>query len=216
MFDAELKNAGHVSGTKMATFVMDQGSRMNLDMKAMKALIVSCMELFLVMVELSKDGKTSSSYSNLTPQDVVEIQKAAVGGGNQPMEEKDQMEDITASRAPHVSTTEVVVPNATLISSMVGKETMDGCHVVEVTPSSLPLTFHVVVRALPPLAPEIPPSSELATPLALDVSKTGDHVVVVPGPMGTRCKRRCHLLHFWQRTEQTATKSGNRRRWRPR
>jgi hypothetical protein len=26
MFDAELKNAGHVSGTKMITFVMDQGN----------------------------------------------------------------------------------------------------------------------------------------------------------------------------------------------
>ena len=71
MFDAELKNAGHVSGTKMVTFVMDQGSRIDAALKAMKAPIASCTELFPVMVESSKDGETSSSYSDLTPQDVV-------------------------------------------------------------------------------------------------------------------------------------------------
>ena len=37
MFDVELKNAGHVSETKMVTFVMNQGSKMNASLKAMKA-----------------------------------------------------------------------------------------------------------------------------------------------------------------------------------
>ena len=77
MFDVELKNAGHVSGTKMVTFVMDQGSRMDATLKAMKALIVSCTELFPVKVESSENEKTSSSYSDLIPQNVVEIRGAA-------------------------------------------------------------------------------------------------------------------------------------------
>ena len=36
------------------------------------------------------------------------------------MEEEDQVEDITAFTAPHVSAIEVVVPNATPVSSTVG------------------------------------------------------------------------------------------------
>jgi hypothetical protein len=67
MFDAELKNARHVSGTKIVTFVMDQGSRMDTTLNAMKALIASCTKLFLVIVESLEDGETSSSYSDLTP-----------------------------------------------------------------------------------------------------------------------------------------------------
>ena len=39
----------------------------------MKALIARCTELFPVMIESSEDGETSLSYSDLTPQDVVEI-----------------------------------------------------------------------------------------------------------------------------------------------
>ena len=109
---------------------------MDATLKAMKALLASYTKLFPVRVESSEDGKTSSSYSDLTPQDVVEIQEVSAGGGNQLMEEDDQVEDITTLMAPPVSATEVVVPNATPVSSIVGKETLDGCHVTEVTPPS--------------------------------------------------------------------------------
>ena len=144
------------------------------------------------------DGETSSSYSDLTPPNVVEIQGAAVGGGNQPMAEENQVEDIQALTASLVSVTEVVVPNATLASSTVEKETLDGSHVAEVAPRSPPMTFHVVSRAplAPPLAPEFTPGGPLstprapefqpgglmATPRALDVAETGDHVEVIPVP----------------------------------
>jgi hypothetical protein len=187
MFDAKLKNVGHVSGTKIVTFVMDHGSRMDATLKAMKALISSCTELFPTMVESSEDGETSSSYSDLIPHDVVEIQGAAVGGGNQHVQEVDQMKDITTLTAPPISTTKVVVPNAIPISSTVGKETLDGCHVEEVTPPSLPLTFHVVVTALPPLAslaPELSRSCPLAAPLATNFAEIGDHIGVILGPNG--------------------------------
>src|ERR1700738_604722 len=112
MFDVELKNAGHVSGSKMVTFIMDQGSKMDASLKAMKALIASCTELFPFIVESSEEGGSSSSYSDLTPHDMVEIQGAAVEGGNQHAEEVNQVEDITAITAltvPPVSATEVVV-----------------------------------------------------------------------------------------------------------
>ena len=56
MFDAELKNAGHISAIKMVTFVMDQRSRMEAALKEMKALIASCTKLFPVMVEPLKNG----------------------------------------------------------------------------------------------------------------------------------------------------------------
>ena len=55
---------------------------MDASLKAMKALIASCTELFPAMVELSEKGETSSSYPDLTPHDIVEIQGAAVGGGD--------------------------------------------------------------------------------------------------------------------------------------
>ena len=66
MFDAELKNACHVSGTKMVTFIMDQGSKMDTTLKAMKALIGSSTKLFPATVKPSEEGETSSSYSDLT------------------------------------------------------------------------------------------------------------------------------------------------------
>ena len=62
MFEAELKNAGHVSGSKMVTFIMDQGSKMDTSLKAMKAFIASCTELFLVVIDSSEEGESSSSY----------------------------------------------------------------------------------------------------------------------------------------------------------
>ena len=73
MFDEELKNAGHVSRSKMVTFVMDQGSKMDASLKAMKALIASCTKLFPIVVESSEEGESSSSYSNLILHDMVEM-----------------------------------------------------------------------------------------------------------------------------------------------
>jgi hypothetical protein len=101
------------------------------------------------------------------------------------MEEEDQVEDITALTAPHVSATVRVVSNATPLPSIVGKETLDGCHVAEVAPPSPPPTFHVVAKAPPPLAPLVPRfphDSQLAAQLALDFAKIGDHIGVIPGP----------------------------------
>ena len=80
-----------------------------------------------------------------------------------------------------------MVPIATPVSSTVGKETMDGCHVTEVTPPIPPLTFYVVVRAPPtltPFAPEILPGSQFSTPLALDVAETGSCAGINPRPHG--------------------------------
>jgi hypothetical protein len=112
MFDAELKNAGHVSGSKMVNFIMDKGRKMDASLKAMKALIANCTELFPATVESSKEEETSSSYSDLTPHDMMKIQGAVVGGGNQHVEEVEQVEDIMAIAGPPISTTEEVVPIA--------------------------------------------------------------------------------------------------------
>ena len=157
---------------------------MNASLKAMKALIASCTELFPVVVGSSEDGETSSSCSDLTPHDVVEIQGAAVGGRNQQVEAEDQVEDIMALTALPVSATEVVDLNATPVSSTVGKETLDGGHVAEVTPPNPPMIFHVVSRAwlAPPLAPEFTPGGPLSIPRALDVVEIRDHVGVIPAP----------------------------------
>ena len=187
MFDAELKNAGHVSGSKMVTFIMDQGSKMDASLKAMKALIASCTELFPVVVESSEEMESSSGYSDLTPHDMVEIQGAAVEGGNQHAEEVDQVEDITAITALPVSTTEVLVPNATPVSAAVGEETLGDCHVAEVSTPILATDFQVVARDPPPLAilaPGFPPDNQLSAPLAPDVVETVDRVGVIPGPDG--------------------------------
>ena len=70
MFDAELKNAGHVSGSNMLNFIMDQGSKIDASLKAINAPIASCTQLFLVVVESSEEGETSPSYSDLTPHDI--------------------------------------------------------------------------------------------------------------------------------------------------
>jgi hypothetical protein len=122
MFDAELKNASHVSGSKMVTFIIDQGSQMDASLKAMKALIATCIELFPATVESSKEEETSSSYSDLTFHDTVEIQGATVRGGNQHVEKVDQVEDITVITALPVSTTKVLVPNVTPVSATVGEK----------------------------------------------------------------------------------------------
>jgi hypothetical protein len=187
MFDAELKNAGHVSGSKMVTFIIDQGSKMNATLKTMKALIASCTELFPATVESSEEDETSSSYSDLTPHDIVEMHGAAVGGGNQHVEEVEQVEDITAITAPPVSATEEVVPIATPVSSTVGEKSLDGRHMAEVIPPSPTMAFQMVARDPPPLALlalGFPSDNQLSAPLVPDVAETVDHVGVILGPNG--------------------------------
>jgi hypothetical protein len=103
------------------------------------------------------------------------------------VEEVNQGEDITAITALPISTTEVLVPIATPISSTVGKEILDGRHVAEVTPPSPNMAFQMVARDPPPLAilvPGFPPDNQLSAPLAPDVAETVDHVGVIPGPDG--------------------------------
>ena len=75
---------------------------------------------------------------------MVKIQGVAIGGGNQHVKEVDQVEDITALTAIHVSATEVVVSNITLVFSTVVEETLDVWHVAEETPPSPTMAFHVV------------------------------------------------------------------------
>jgi hypothetical protein len=187
MFDAELKNAGHVSGSKIVNFIIDQGRKMNASLKEMKALIASCTELFPATVESSKEEETSSSYSDLTSRDMMEIQGAVVEGGNQHVEDVEQVEDITAITeiaGPPVSATEEVVSLAIPVSSTVGE---DGRHVAEVTPPSLNMAFQMVARDLPPLAilaSGFPPDSQRSAPLAPDVAETADCVGVIPGSNG--------------------------------
>ena len=55
MFDTDLNNVGHVSGSKMVNFIMDQESKMNAFFRALKALIASCTELFPVVIESSEE-----------------------------------------------------------------------------------------------------------------------------------------------------------------
>ena len=89
MFNAELKNAGHVARSKMGTFIVDQGSKMDAILKEMKALISSCTKLFPIVAQSSEEGKISLSYSDLTPHNMVEMKGAAVRGRNQHVEEVD-------------------------------------------------------------------------------------------------------------------------------
>ena len=187
MFNAELKNTGHVSGSKMVTFIMDQRSKVDASLKAIKTLIASCTELFPIVVKSSEEGESSSSYSNLTPHDMVEIYGASVEAGNQHAEEVDQVEDITMITVLPVPTTEVLVPNATPVSATVGEETPDDCHAAEVTTPSLVTDFQVVAWDSPPfaiLAPGFPPDNRLSAPLAPDVVETVDRMGVILGPDG--------------------------------
>ena len=103
------------------------------------------------------------------------------------MEEVDQVEDITAITTLPVSTTEVLVPNATPVSATVGEKILDDCHVAEVTTPSHATDFQVVARDPPPLvilASGFPPDNQLSAPLAPDVAETVDRVGVIPGPNG--------------------------------
>ena len=69
------------------------------------------------------------------------------------MEEEDQVEGITVFTVPPISAIEVMVPNATPVSSIVRNETFDGCHVAKVSPPNTFLTFQVVSTAPPLFAP---------------------------------------------------------------
>ena len=171
----------------MVNFIMDQGSKIDVSLRALKAFIVSCTELFPGVVESSEEEESSLGYSDLTPRDIEEIQGAALEGGNQHAEEVDQVEDITAITTLQVSTLEVVVPNATIVSATVGKETQEDGHMAEVTSPSLAMTVQVVARDPPLLAiiaPGFPPDSQLSAPLATDVAEAVDRVGVIPGPDG--------------------------------
>ena len=83
---------------------------------------------------------------------MVEIQEVTTGVGNQQVEKEEPVEDITSLMALLVSATTGVELSATPVSSTVGKKTLDGSHVAEVSPPSPALTFQVVSRAPPPLA----------------------------------------------------------------
>ena len=108
-------------------------------------------------------------------------------GGNQHAEEVEQVEDIMAITALQVSTSEVVVPNATPVSGMVGMETQGDGHMAEVTPPSLVMIFLVVAGDPPPLAIlslRFSLDSQLSAPLAPDVAEAVDRVGVIPEPDG--------------------------------
>jgi hypothetical protein len=97
------------------------------------------------------------------------------------------VEDITSLTVPPVSATKVVVPIVTLLSSTVREESLDGCHVTEITPLSPAMAFQMVARDPPPvalLAPRIQPDIQLPAPLAPNVADTVDHVGVIPEPDG--------------------------------
>ena len=147
----------------------------------------------------------------------MDIQGAAVGGRNQQVEAEDQVEDIMVLTAPPVSATEVVDLNATPISSTVGKETLDGSHVAEVTPPNPPMTFHVVSRAwlAPPLAPEFTPGGPLSIPRAPDVVETRDHVGVIPAPNAHEVQVTPSRASFLATNSADRSESGNKRRRKP-
>ena len=47
MFVADLKVAGHVSGSKKVNFIMDQGSKMNASLRAMKVSLLTARSCLL-------------------------------------------------------------------------------------------------------------------------------------------------------------------------
>jgi hypothetical protein len=91
------------------------------------------------------------------------------------------MFDAELKNADHVSGTKMVLPSSWI------KETLDGCHVAEVTPPNPTMAFQMVVRDPPPLALlalGFPPDRQLSAPLAPDVAEKMDHMGVIPGPNG--------------------------------
>ena len=47
MFVADLKNAGHVSGSKKVNFIMDQGSKMDASLRSMKTSLLAARSCLL-------------------------------------------------------------------------------------------------------------------------------------------------------------------------
>ena len=117
------------------------------------------------MIESSEEEESLSSYFDLISRDIEETKDVAVEGGNQHAKEVDQVEDITAMTALHVSTKEIVVPNASPVSTTVGEKTQEDSHMAAVTPPSFAMTFQVVARDPPLLAiraPRFPSVSQLS------------------------------------------------------
>ena len=141
------------------------------------------------MIESSEEEESLSSYFDLISRDIKEIKDVAVEGRNQHAKEVDQVEDITAMTALHVSTKEIVVPNASPVSATVGEKTQEDSHMAAVTPPSFAMTFQVVARDPPPLAiraPGFPSVSQLSAPLAPDVAEAVDRMGVITRPAGQK------------------------------
>jgi hypothetical protein len=94
------------------------------------------------------------------------------------------------------------------VSSVVGKETLDNCHVAEVTPPSPVMAFHVVGQDLPPLA-------SLALGFPPDVAEVGDHVGVIPGPNGHEVPVTPPRAPFLATDSADRSKNESRRRKKP-
>ena len=96
-----------------------------------------------------------------------------------------------------ISTTEVLVPNATLVFAT---------------------DLQGVARDPPPLAiltPRFLPDNQMSARLALDVAETVDHVGMIPGPDGYEVSVPPPLLHLWQLTVRTTARSGSKIRRKP-
>ena len=120
------------------------------------------------------------------------------------------MGDITAITALHVSSSEVVVPNATSVSATVGEETHDDGHMVEVSPLSLVMTSQVVTRDPPPLAISLRDFRRTANcphHWHQTLWKRWTAWKSFPDPMDTRCQCHHPVLYLWQRTERIATRA---------
>lgn len=218
MFDADLKNAGHVSGTKLVPFVMDQGSKMDAALRAMRTLVATLDQLFPSSDESSDDEETSSSSAEKTPGGTrAEAETEAAG-------EEEYITDITAPDP--VSAPVTVDLNSTPAISAGDKETLRSGHVAEASPASPSVTFQVVSRNPPPLfsekeqvtpatqprGPRQPEVSQLAAPLVPDSSKFEERATKIHGPLGLNVLVDSPLSSV---AVKDKVKSGSRRRKRP-
>jgi hypothetical protein len=162
MFDGELAKAGHLSGSKMVGFIMEQGGKLEATLRAMKALIASFAEMFPSLLESSESGETSSTYEDLTPEDLMEIEGAQGEEEVQKVESVETVGEIPSATDPTVSTTQVVDLSATPASSTVVKQPLGASHVADASPLSPSATFQVVSR----VSPRSPKKGGATTPLA--------------------------------------------------
>jgi hypothetical protein len=103
MFDGELAKAGHLSGSKMVGFIMEQGGKLEATLRAMKALIASFAEMFPSLLESSESGETSSTYEDLTPEDLMEIEGAQGERDIQKVESMETVGEIPTATDPTFS-----------------------------------------------------------------------------------------------------------------